>query len=151
MIPSQTAFKVKYENLKNTPYDYLDEEDDDNKFDDISFILKTVEELYSIDPYKVKELVREAYGLIKCQKRAFEISHNEEEFSDLQQAINFFYLVHHYQHRKKEVAFDVVTRTYGVSKDKLESVWQSLVNYKKHFGMKIGFKKKVYRTKRSRI
>jgi hypothetical protein len=131
----------------NPPFDYCNDYDGDEFTSEIDFIVKIVIDLYSEDPYRVKEGIRELYGIIKCRNRAREISVNEAEFNALDQAMNFFYLTHVHQKKKRDQALKIVSKHYKVSPGKIESIWNSLVNYKRHIGEAMEFKKKNYKSK----
>jgi hypothetical protein len=128
----------------NTFFDYANDDDSDDSITEIDFIIKTVIDLYAQDPYRLKEAIRDIYAIIKCRKRARELSVNEAEFKELDQAMNLMYLIHVYQHKKKDQALDISSKHYKVSKDKIEGIWNSLVNYQRHFSKTIQFKKKKY-------
>jgi hypothetical protein len=131
----------------NSPFDYSNDYDGDEFTSEIDLIIKIVSDLYAEDPYRVKEGIRELYGIIKCRNRAREISVNEAEFNALDQAMNFFYLTHVHQKKKRDQALKIVSKHYKVSPDKIESIWNSLVNYKRHIGEAMEFKKKNYKSK----
>jgi hypothetical protein len=132
-------------NSVNTSFDYANDDDSDDSITEIDFIIKTVIDLYAQDPYRLKEAIRDIYAIIKCRKRAKELSVNEAEFKELDQAMNLMYLIHYYQHKKKDQALDISSKHYKVSKTKIEGIWNSLVGYKRHFGEAIQFKKKSYK------
>lgn len=131
----------------NTPFDYCNDYDGEEFTSEIDFILKAVDDLYNEDSYRVKEGIRDLSAIIKCRRKARELAVNDEEFIALDQAMNFFYLTHFYQKKKRDQALDIVTKHYGVSRDKIISIWSSLVNYKRHFGEAIEFHKKNYKRK----
>jgi hypothetical protein len=137
---------------KNTPFDYSSDYDDDPETTELDFMIETFKMLYVKDVYRTKDFLREAYATICCRDRIKDISDSNEEFNDLDQALNFFHLVHTKQHKKREVALDLVSKTYKVSKYKIECVWNSYISYKAHFGKKINFIRKKYkRTKRHAV
>jgi hypothetical protein len=129
----------------NTPFDYANDDDSDDSITEIEFITKTVINLYAQDPYRLKEAIRDIYAIINCRKRAKDLAVNETEFNQLDQAMNLMYLIHFYQHKKKDQALDISSKHYKVSKIKIEGIWNSLVGYKRHFGEAIQFKKKSYK------
>jgi hypothetical protein len=133
----------------NTPFDYCNDYDGDEFTSDIDFIVKTIIDLYSEDPYRVKEGIKEIYAIIKCRKKARELAVNEAEYNALDQAMNFMYLTHFHQRKKREQALNIVTAEYKVSRAKIESIWGSLVNYKSHFGKAIQFERKKYTRKKT--
>lgn len=134
--------------MTNTPFEYVNtgyDDDDDRFVDPLDHMIDTLYKLYRDDPYRVKEGIRDLYAIIRCRENLWNDSVNKAEFNELDQAMNFLYLVHHHQHYKMESALEKVSKSYpDVSRKKLLDAWNSIVAYKKNFGIKIGFQKKSY-------
>jgi hypothetical protein len=145
VLPENSQDASENEIYINTPFDYCNDYDGDEFDSEINFIIKIVTDLYAEDPYRVKEGIRELYGITKCRNRARQLAANDAEFNALDQAMNFFYLTHFQQKKKREQALKIVSDHYKVSSSKIESIWNSLVNYKRHIGNAMDFKKKNYK------